>query len=531
MTKLEVHSYSIDQLKQLIADASQTSPELVAQKLHYYYFEGYCDSIGVRTIVVERNYVDQHYLEDFAAYYVRCYHSYRRFCTRLHFFQFEFNQQNLENSLEGDDQAKEIEAQLQDKYLGFVVIKPLPQTVVGRTCLAHYPTEDRRYYPIVREYKANLCGIELSVQSLAFQEQDRVVAACATSALWSVFHGTGKQFQHIIPSPVEITRAATEKLPIETRTFPSQGLSTAMMAHAIRHVGLEPFLVNVTDDYVLRSTVYAFLRGHIPMILGIELWDLSNCPHRSLGFHAVAATGFSLGREEAASFGETGFLLRASRVDKLYVHDDQVGPFARMAFDGGQIIVGNDPATGNTIEVVSISSSWIGSDGKIGSVRARPTILLIPVYHKIRIPFGVIHDTVVSFDSFVEALRERLPIPYDGRLEWDIYLTTNNALKAEVRKDNDAKGAYFRDVLLEPMPKYIWRASALETGKPVLDLLFDATDIEQGPFFVRSIEHDEELSILLRVVSKIPEIEQVYGTKPEWKIIQWFKEQNIPEPQ
>ena len=39
-----------------------------------------------------------------------------------------------------------------------------------------------------REYKVSLFGIDLAINTIAFQEQDRVVSACATSALWSMYH-------------------------------------------------------------------------------------------------------------------------------------------------------------------------------------------------------------------------------------------------------------------------------------------------------------------------------------------------------
>ncbi|MCB1880517.1 MAG: hypothetical protein KDI54_10740 [Gammaproteobacteria bacterium] len=528
--QLEVLTYSIEILRQLIAEKSKSSENVIGNKLHHHYFEGYCNDIGVRTIVVENGYIDHDFLEDFSAYYVRCFSPYQRVCTRLHFFNVDFTEEEFEEFLKSSPDANISSDNLKNAYLGFVVIKPLPQTVIGRTCLKTYLPEGRRHFPIVRSYKANLFGTELAVESLAFQEQDQVVAACATSALWSVFQGTGIHFQHTIPSPVEITRAATERLPIETRVLPSQGLSTAMMAHAIRNVGLEPYLVNVSNEYVLKSTVYAYLRGCIPMILGIELWDISTDPHRSMGFHAVAATGFSLGGDAPSPIGDTQFSLRASRVDKLYVHDDQVGPFARMEFDGINITIGQNES-GEDLSSNSLSTSWIGSNGQIGDARALPTILLIPLYHKIRIPFGAIHDAVVSFDAFIESLRESLPVPFDGRIEWDVYLTTNNNLKTEIQESDIAKGEYYRDLLLEGMPRFLWRATAFHNDEPLMDLIFDATDIEQGPFFVRAIEYDNNLSLFLRVVSKINAIEQIYSTTTEWKIVQWFKDQPTPELQ
>ncbi|HEB86846.1 MAG TPA: hypothetical protein ENI68_07520 [Gammaproteobacteria bacterium] len=530
VNRLEVYEYSIESLRKLIADKSGSSEDVIGKKPHHHYFKGYCDFIGVKTIVVENDYIDHDFLEDFSAYYVRCFSQYRRFCTRLHFFNIKFTQDDFEKHLKSSADAAISRGGLQEGYLGFVVVKPLPLTVIGRTCLKTYPTENRRCFPIVRSYTANLFGAELTVDSLAFQEQDHVVAACATSALWSVFQGTSIRFQHTIPSPVEITRAATERSSIETRILPSRGLSAAMMAHAIRNVGLEPYLVNVSNKYnehILKSTVYAYLRGGIPMILGIELWDISGDKHKSIGFHAVAVTGFSLGGNAPIPIGDTRFSLTASKVDKLYVHDDQVGPFARMEFDGIKIVLGKD-ALDKQVSLNSLSTSWIGGNNT-RSVRACPTILLIPLYNKIRIPYGVIHDTIVSFDSFFESLRESLPSPFDGRIEWDIYLTTNNKLKTELLETEIVRGDYRRNILLEGMPRFLWRATARHRDTPLMDLLFDATDIEQGPFFVRAIEYDSSLSLFLRVVSKVDAIEQRCRAGTAWKIIQWFKQQPIPE--
>jgi len=127
--------------------------------------------------VVENDYIDHDFLEDFAAYYVRCFSTYSKVCARLHFFNIEFTQGDFEEYLKSSADVKISPDSLQKGYLGFVVIKPLPQTVIGRTCLKTYPPEDRRYFPIARSYNANLFGTELTIRSLAFQEQDKVVAA------------------------------------------------------------------------------------------------------------------------------------------------------------------------------------------------------------------------------------------------------------------------------------------------------------------------------------------------------------------
>jgi len=207
MQAYEVRQYSLDDLRHLLAAKAKTDLHTVDGKRHLVYFDEYFSTIGAKTIIVENDYIDRDYLDDFAGYYVRCFHEYEHRCTRLHFFSCSFDEHAFATLLAGEAVSLSPD-QLQQAYLGFIVVKPLPRTFIGRTCLLTYPEEGRRHFPITRTYEANLFGLRLSVESLAFQEQDNVAAACAPCALWSAFYGTGKQFQHPIPSPVAITRAA-----------------------------------------------------------------------------------------------------------------------------------------------------------------------------------------------------------------------------------------------------------------------------------------------------------------------------------
>ncbi len=238
--EFEVFPCTENSLKSILSDKTEISSAELDGKLHINYFRDYFPAIGASTIVVENHYVDHDYLEDHAEYYVRCFKDYKRKCTRLHFFNVQFDFGDLDGFLRGGDGGLSQDL-LQENYLGFVVVKPLPKTIIGRTCLATYPHDGRRHFPITRSYVVNLFGVDLKVSdSLAFQEQDTVVAACATSALWSVFQGTGKLFQHAIPSPSVITNTATEHITDgeQARAFPSKGLNVIEMARAIKKVAL-----------------------------------------------------------------------------------------------------------------------------------------------------------------------------------------------------------------------------------------------------------------------------------------------------
>lgn len=523
----EVYSCTSDSLKSVLSEKTKIPSGELDAKAHINYFADYFQAVKAKTFVVENEYVDHDYLEDHAEYYVRCFSEYKRKCSRLHFFKNSFSLGDFERLLNGEDGPLSSEL-LQEEYLGFVVVKPLPKTIIGRTCLATYEHEGRRFFPITRAYSANLYGIDLVVKSsLAFQEQDTVVAACATSALWSVFQGTGKLFQHAIPSPSAITKTATEHITDgeRTRAFPSKGLDVIEMARAIRSVDLEPYTVNVANEYLLKSTAYAYLRMGIPMIMGFPLFDVENIPNEMMGKHAVALTGYSLPKGDPIPFGPSGFQLKAHKIDKLYAHDDQVGPFARMEFDGEPVSVDGQ---GGLVALASLSTSWswLKDSGNTGVARAVPEILLVPLYNKVRIPFGCVHDRIVEFNPLVREafLQTKGTFQEPDKYEWDIYLTTVNTFKSELAKTPNIDPATRRDTLTAGMPKYIWRATATYKTDKVLDILFDATDLEQGAFLIKLIGYSPEFSAKLKEIAQEPFIEQAFRNSIAWSIIAWTRQ-------
>ncbi len=486
----EVHPYTIQALEGLLAEKASSDPSVVSSKLHRTYFEEYFSFIGAKTIVVENYYIDHDYTDDYSKYYVRCFAPYRRTCVRLHFFDVPFAHDDLDGLIAGSNSSLPLDV-LTDAYLGFIVVKPLPQSFVGRTCLRTYPTENTgRSYPITRQYDANLFGFRLTVDTLAFQEQDSVAAACATSALWSAFQGTGKLFQHTIPSPIEITKAATAVNWTNARTLPNSGLTIEQMAAAIRSLSLEPLAISVeNDEYLLQILLYAYLKGKIPVVLLLMLGNISVSPTTTYGLHAVTVTGFHL--EASAPKAFNGFLLRAGSMDKIYVHDDQVGPFARMVFDGVVVPIG-------TNSFASLSTSWLNSI-RTSNLRAIPTFTLTPLYDKIRIPFTAVFGAVFQFDALIEQIRLRPGTPVlPDRLQWDIYLSTAGDYKSDVVPLRPLAPAERQDVLLQSMPRFIWCASAYCNGQVMFDLLFDATDIESGKVFMRAIEYNSGISSQIR---------------------------------
>ena len=198
------------------------------------YLVGYLRHFDTRTIVVENKYIDRDDLEDYASYYVGNFQPYHRFTKRLHFFAEDFTDSSLTLIFAAKD--KPGVERLQRSYIGFVVARPLPTAIVGRTILRTYEEQGvngaTRAYPTRREYSPYLFGIPLQVESLAYQQQDKAVAACATVALWSAFHKTQRLFDSARPTPAAITRSAN-LVRGTGRSMPSRSLTSEQMAECL----------------------------------------------------------------------------------------------------------------------------------------------------------------------------------------------------------------------------------------------------------------------------------------------------------
>jgi hypothetical protein len=532
---LEVHDWSIGALKSLFVNRSEASPARIDQKFHSRYFEDYFShpDIQAKRIVVEANYVDRDFLEDFASYYVRCFKRYERHCTRLHFFDIEFNNTDVESLIVGEDCGITLD-QFRAAYIGFIVLRNLPQTIIGRTCLKTYGDDaGRRRYPITRQYQVSLYGIPLTVESLGFQEQDSVAGACATSALWTVLQGTGRTFQHGIPTPVEITNLADQHKALEARRSPSRGLTAEQALRVIEAIGLYPHQVPTADRYTFTSTLYAYLRGNIPIYMGEQLHSATLLPGAPrgvdgtqtslIGGHAVAVTGFSLGGSVLPQ-GSSEFRLRSTQIDRVYVHDDQVGPFARMHVADYSVT-----APGQAPQSVFALDSTLPAPHPGRTTLAKPDHLIVPLYHKIRIPYSFVQWSVISFDAVMKDALNGASAGYDTqKLTWDIFLVTGSQYMDRLRKRNDLKREHRLALATKPLPRFFWHASLFYDGTPAMTILFDATDLEQGDVVVHIVEEDDALCGAARALAAAPSLKAQQELAPNWRIWNWFIQNPVP---
>jgi len=317
-------------------------PAGVRVSKHVQYLRCYLADLGAASVLEEPHYFDRDYLAEFAAFYSISSRGYSNACRRVHAFALPLQEMrdSFFGALGGDGVAL---TALNESYLGFMVVRPIAATPFGRTVLRWYP-ETNPHAPRVtkpaRPYTAHVCGLPLRIVGLAWQQQDSGVSACATVALWTLFHASSLDEHHAIPTTVEITRSANARLPLGRRVFPaSDGLSIHQMCESIRAQGLLPAVLDgdVRGERERRyfsptrfaASCAAFLRSGYPVVIGAQVLSTHGVPH---GGHAICAVGFRPGGSPDVPSGNA--FEEDATLRSLYVHDDNLGPGVRFSLQG-----------------------------------------------------------------------------------------------------------------------------------------------------------------------------------------------------
>jgi hypothetical protein len=75
----------------------------------------------------------------------------------------------------------------QDKYIGFIVLRPNRVTSISRTILDPANLPFVSGHICVSKYTVHILGAELTVKGFPYMSQDTDVTVCAHAACWMIF--------------------------------------------------------------------------------------------------------------------------------------------------------------------------------------------------------------------------------------------------------------------------------------------------------------------------------------------------------
>lgn len=327
--QLQVHQFSATSFAELVRRACDMPPDTRVSQVEY--LTGFLSSteMGTKTVVSEFPYIDRHYTEEYRSYYSTIFRPPPQQVTRLHFFREEWKEDEFINLIEqaasSEDKYHEISKILNSAYLGFSVIRPLPSAPIGRTILCPFTAVSARTY-IKPLQRAHLAGFELRVHGVPFQQQETAVGACATTAIWSALAAAARVSGHKSPTPNQITEAATRHL-LNNRAMPADGgLELAQVLESVRASGYEPYVIKPNNKFSAFSlAIKCYLASHIPVIVLVQ---------GQPDYHAVTLVGYrvtdGIHAKPPLEISTASSALRSTGLTRVYVHEDRLGPYARM---------------------------------------------------------------------------------------------------------------------------------------------------------------------------------------------------------
>ena len=478
--QIELKAYSAPELIQQLSNQF-TSVDYIRKKrqLKYLinYFAGGNQKLIPKTIVIETGYTSRSFLYDYSRFYSLCFQdNYKPSNKRIHFFSTEFSSYNIDQFL-AEIENKESEILSNDNYLGYVVVKNLPKFVFGPCLLRPYQKdlEQKRNFPVTKNYNIHLVGRTYKLETLVFQEQDTIVSACSTVSLWIAFHKTSELFNTKLPTPSEITlKAKNFSGNFPSRTYPSLGFDLNQIVTVIDSVGLDFELIN-DDSYWsdfnrIKSFVYAYIYSGIPVLLGLDVNQEK---------HLVTIVGYS--DNDGSIYDKIKSprkpRLKSDSIKHFYIHCDQTGAFARLNIDRFE-------------KKVVLSLDHHKEDFQKGNVVS----LIVPLYQKIRIKFDDIYEQIIIINRLFKKL---VIISQRRELSWDIFLIESEKYKQKEFPKIDEfyermRGTVRKHVMLAELPRFIWVARFIHKDFVLIDLIYDTTDIANGFYCLNTFAYNND---------------------------------------
>lgn len=185
--------------------------------------------LGVRSVVVEQRYLDADWRSEHGAFHGQLFRRHPSVAHRWHLFT--------------TDVASDIAVLDPASYRGYVVLRPLPSTPVGRTMVSPPPGLDGALRCEATE-RVSLFGHALSVRAMPFLSQDAEYLRCAHATMWMVLRHA--HLAHGLPRRLTSeVHDATLGGVIVGRQVPSEGLSVQQMLAGATRLGLSPGLLHL----------------------------------------------------------------------------------------------------------------------------------------------------------------------------------------------------------------------------------------------------------------------------------------------
>ncbi len=405
-------------------------------------------SQDVKGILIEENYVDKDYRSTYYEFYAKKGLRYSPFCVRLHFFK-----QGV--TLTPERGLRVTTGHLDERYVGYMVLRPTPIAPIGRTVLSIHAIRGFAGAIIDGIHPVHLLGYPvLQVKGFPYMQQHTDISVCAHAVCWSILRHYSQRYRNYAEFLVaDITRMAS---PTKAGgLIPSRGLGIDQACRVFSEAGLFP---DVYQKDEMGERFYRLLNAYIesgfPVFAAFERRP-----------HAITVIGHGTSELDAFANVTDSVLFAWESINSLVVVDDNYMPYL-------------------TIDCLDRAAYKVTDIGTF----------IVPLPEKIYLPAEAVEVHVVHL---LEMGFPELDFSHLNQPVVRYFITTSARLRTYAREQETALPKSLFQVLMDlALPQFVWVAqiASLEDwkhGRCNITCVLDATAsaYDEEPFF---LVHDRE---------------------------------------
>jgi hypothetical protein len=300
---------------------------------------------GCKSIVVEVHYDEEEWTQERDIFYGKVFKKYPEKCDRLHFFASNLEKKDLNNL-----------TKFKDNYLGFCVLRPLPEQRVVNAIIKPFKDENdppksfvlcQEVFPVEILMQDGTSQI-LEISGFPFMQQDGQAGCCAHAALIMADRflvqrrnkGKAEDEKKEEPHFLQKIRKFLSLVPGEGRKIPTSGLRPVDISEALEKMGYSALVYEYKKDshppFPAEKVIYHYLESRIPVQLIIPTKGARHVL-TIIGHSFDPDVWWALAREpyyqRRRSESEGNYHCSTNWIEHFIIQDDNFGPYLTVPKD------------------------------------------------------------------------------------------------------------------------------------------------------------------------------------------------------
>ena len=388
-------------------------------------------SSAVKSILIEKNYIDKDYRSTYYNFYSKKGHFYRSDCVRLHFFDetVQFDPTRLTLTCKDND--------LSDHYFGYMVLRPTGIGTIGRSVVSPDVRTGSSGLTISAKHKTHVLGYTLEVEGFPSMDQHLDISVCAHAACRSILRHYSNKFK-------SYRQFLTQDITMMAQSFdpggiiPSQGLDVSNAERVFQQAGTFPVLISKIDgnDALFYRQLISYVESELPLFAA--MWSIG---------HAIVVIGHEWDHSKKLENGKDEHY-SWDQVKSLVVIDDNHLPYLTVEHGGGK-------------------------DYKIEDIDA----FIVALPEKVFYPAEAVDELAQNLFY----LRNLIKLPPKDETIIRYFLTTGSKLRRFIRRvQSEFDPELLKSVMGLPLTQFIWviefaTENEWETGQISARAIVDGT--------------------------------------------------------